>query len=371
VLDLPLLSSLSAQAIAPIADFSPQGLSNTAWALATLEFHNLPLCHAISSSAIHLISEFETQELNNTAWSFAYSTSRDLGITSVVRQASLDMGRRMDAEGYAEKSLWRNVVDVTGQAGTPLGYGIPEVVVNTPGIIVIFKPAGWETDVYDVAKFGIPITPVARFYLLSTFLGSLFPKDKFPICHAPEHGFGFVHRLDQMSSGLILTTTTFECNKLLQFQMCSYLIEREYWVTCHGLVGPPRTGAFSIKGRILEGQTRMRNRSMFGERCRVDPRGKPAQSNVASATHFRLGGHEDAFSGVVISIVTGRQHQIRTHLQHIGHPTVYDGRYVLQEMLLQGGHIDDAILAPSEFAKPRPLPERHRAELAMRGAYPW
>lgn len=72
-----------------------------------------------------------------------------------------------------------------------------------------------------------------------------------------------------------------------------------------------------------------------------------------------------------ISIVTGRQHQIRTHMQHIGHPTVYDGRYVLQEILLQGCRIEDAARAPTELLRPRPLPERHRAELELRGAYPW
>lgn len=107
------------------------------------------------------------------------------------------------------------MVDVTSQVGAPLGYDSPRVVVDTPGIIVILKPAGWETDVYDVAKFGVPITPVARFYLLSTFLGTMFPKDKFPISHDPEYGFGFVHRLDQMSSGLIISTTNFESHFFL------------------------------------------------------------------------------------------------------------------------------------------------------------
>lgn len=272
--------------------------------------------------------------------------------------------------GALEKSVWRNVVDVTGQAGTPLGYDIPKVVVSTPGLVVILKPAGWETDVYDVAKFGVPITPVARFYLLSTFLGSLFPKDRFPICHASQHGFGFIHRLDQMSSGLIIATTSFESHKLLQWEMCSYLIDRQYYVLCHGLVSPVCSGPFHIEGRILEGQTRIRHRSTFGERCRVDPRGKPARSKVSPASHLQL-GIDNKFAAVVICIVTGRQHQIRTHLQHIGHPSVYDGRYVLQEILLQGFQLGDVVLAPEASPKPRPLPERHRDELAARGAYPW
>lgn len=310
------------------------------------------------------------QELNNTAWSFAFSSNHHLGVSTAIRQASLVIGRTMDKEGFSETGLSRNVVDVTGESGTPLGYGTPKVVVNTPGLVTILKPAGWETDVYDVAKFGIPITPVARFYLLSTFLGSLFPKDQFPICHAPEHGFGFVHRLDQMSSGLIIATTSFESHQLLQWQMCCYLIERQYYIQCHGSVMPRRNGSFCIDGRILECQ-RMRYRSTYGERCRVDERGKPAKSNVSPISHTRLRASRDPFGAVAISIVTGRQHQIRTHLQHIGHPTVYDGRYVLQSVLLQGCTRSQARFAPDTLPQLRPLPEQHRAELALRGAYPW
>merc|ERR1719503_309496 len=113
----------------------------------------------------------------------------------------------MDLEGCRKPSLWRNVVDIADRASTPLDYDEPTVVLNIPGIVVIFKPAGWETDVYDVEKYGVPLTQAARYYLLSTFLGKTFPEDEFPLCHSVEHGFGFVHRLDQMSSGLIATTT--------------------------------------------------------------------------------------------------------------------------------------------------------------------
>jgi len=152
---------------------------------------------------------------------------------------------------------------------TPLGYEVPGVVVDLPGLMVILKPAGWEADVYDVRKYGATITPVAHFYLLSTFLATHFPQERFPICHSAAHGFGFVHRLDQMSSGLILAATSFACHFFLQWQMCCYLIQRQYVVACHGLLRSEACG-LRIRARILEGAAR--GRSTFGERCRVNIR---------------------------------------------------------------------------------------------------
>merc|ERR1711937_218074 len=218
-----------------------------------------------------------------------------------------------DVQKDTTPQIWRNVVDITDEVETPLGYDPPVVVVDARGLIVIFKPAGWETDVYDVAKYGVPITPVARFYLLSSFLAANFPKEAFPICHSVTHGFGFVHRLDQMSSGLIIGTTCFESHFYLQWQMCCYFIAREYFVSCHGF---PISSLDKVCGRILEGA--IRARSTYGERCRVDERGKPASSRIHSVSHLHLEQGQEPLGLVIIKILTGRQHQIRVHLQHVG-----------------------------------------------------
>ncbi|CAJ1364116.1 unnamed protein product [Effrenium voratum] len=76
-----------------------------------------------------------------------------------------------------------------------------------------------------------------------------------------------------------------------------------------------------------------RGRGPQGESCRVDPsagpRGKPALSFVSPLAHSRRLPQDD-FTLLAISIWTGRQHQIRVHLQHVGHATVYDGRQLGQ-----------------------------------------
>lgn len=130
----------------------------------------------------------------------------------------------MDQQTYRSHLVQRHVSGITSE--TPLGYDVPGLCSGGIGIIVISKPPGWEVDVYDVEKFGVSITPVARFYLLSSFLSSLFPRENYPICHLPEYGFGLAHRLDQMSSGLILGATTFQAHFHLQLQMSTYLVQR-------------------------------------------------------------------------------------------------------------------------------------------------
>jgi len=396
---MPLLYAIAAAARVIISDFMPQGLSNLVWAFATLEFIHQPLLEAISSAALPKIWEFDVQELSNTSWAFSFSGYLHLNIVPALRGVAIVRGRKMDQEKVPGDrwSLCRNIIDVTGLVATPFDYEVPSFVVHTPGLVVIFKPSGWETDVYDVAKFGVPITPVARFYLLSTFIGSKFSKHVFPICHSAEHGFGFVHRLDQMSSGLIIAATKFETHFCLQWQMSCYLIEREYFVLCHGFAAVVKD-FLRINARILEGK--IRARSTFGERCRVSSRGKPAVTQASPTSHLRLfrsdsdastctlsapqrvvpGG--ERLSSVAVAIVTGRQHQIRVHMQLVGHPTVYDGRYVHQDIVLRwrsnGLDLPRSLkLAGQSGAdrqncfRLRPLPDKHRAELTLRGAYPW
>jgi 23S rRNA pseudouridine1911/1915/1917 synthase len=53
----------------------------------------------------------------------------------------------------------------------------------------------------------------------------------------------------------------------------------------------------------------------------VVPAGKPA------VTHFRLIRHYLGFSHLEVSLESGRTHQIRVHMQHIGHPLIGDPVY--------------------------------------------
>lgn len=328
VLEPPLLAALSASAAELLSQFNAQGLANLAWSCASLEIADEQIFKSISEHAATHAYQFDAQELSNTAWSFAYLKYLNDPILATLSGISMQQGLRKDQLQGCVPLLWPAV---RSMGPTPLGHQEPRVVVNAPGFIVLMKPAGWETDVYDVSQLGVPISPVTRFYLLSSFLAASSSEEQFPISRSADSGFGFIHRLDQMSSGLILTATCFLHHAFLQFQMATYQIDREYFVLCHGLL-PPESGTMRISARLREGAARGRER--FGERCLVDPRGKPALSYV-TALSFAAGSLQDRYTSVAISIWTGRQHQIRVHLQHLGHPSVHDGRYTDQRVFLQ------------------------------------
>jgi len=97
----------------------------------------------------------------------------------------------------------------------------PFVILRLRGISVVFKPPEWEVD----AKGAL----CGSGKYLSHF--SQYDHDpSSPVLALPDFEFGFIHRLDVPSSGLILTGTHFEGYALLQWHMHSYKIDREYSV---------------------------------------------------------------------------------------------------------------------------------------------
>merc|ERR1719221_2050694 len=81
--------------------------------------------------------------------------------------------------------------------------------------------------------------------------------------------------------------------------------------------------------------------------------GKPAQTYIRVLAHAMRGSWR--FSLVTCRIQTGRRHQIRTHLRHVGHPTVADGKYTRAQIF-----VADTEWCPRNFL--------HRQRLAFRDA---
>ena len=124
---------------------------------------------------------------------------------------------------------------------------------------------------------------------------------------------GIVHRLDKDTSGLLVVAKTDEAHHGLMHQFAARTVERRYLALVWGVPDPP---SGRIEGAIGRDP---RNR----KRMAVTRRGgKPA------ATRYRVQRRFGRLASVVeCQLETGRTHQIRVHMTHIGHAPVGDRLY--------------------------------------------
>jgi 23S rRNA pseudouridine1911/1915/1917 synthase len=121
---------------------------------------------------------------------------------------------------------------------------------------------------------------------------------------------GIVHRLDKDTSGLLVVAKTLRAQTELVRQLQARTVKREYLALVHGVV---RSGGevSAPVGRDPRSRTRMA----------VVPAGRSAR------TRYRVAKRFSRASLLECSLDTGRTHQIRVHMQSLGHPLVGDPVY--------------------------------------------
>ena len=123
---------------------------------------------------------------------------------------------------------------------------------------------------------------------------------------------GIVHRLDKDTSGLMVVAKTLPAMTALVEMLSRHDVERQYEAV--------------VLGSLVSGGTvdEPIGRSM-GDRLRQAVRDE--ESGKHAVTHYRLRERFRAHSLLQCNLETGRTHQIRVHLTHIGHPLVGDPLY--------------------------------------------
>lgn len=147
---------------------------------------------------------------------------------------------------------------------------------------------------------------------------------------------GIVHRLDKNTSGLMLAAKTDFAHKSLAEQIKAHTVRREYHTIVNGVLKQEDGTVNAPIGRHKTDRKKM---------TVTDRNSKEA------ITHWRVIERYTGFTYVSCLLETGRTHQIRVHMSHIGHPVVGDSVYGARDKLgLEGQCLHSKTV---EFTHPR------------------
>jgi 23S rRNA pseudouridine1911/1915/1917 synthase len=173
-----------------------------------------------------------------------------------------------------------------------------EIVYEDEDLIVVNKPPGMVTHPAYGHYTGTLVNALLHHCeKLSTVDDKLRP--------------GVVHRLDKDTSGLIVAAKNDVAHAALARQFSQRTIDREYWAVVWGIFKQQRGTIDASLGRSKADR----------KKITVTRLGKPAVTEYEVLETFTY------LSLVRLKLRTGRTHQIRVHLAHIGHPVFGDPTY--------------------------------------------
>ncbi len=147
---------------------------------------------------------------------------------------------------------------------------------------------------------------------------------------------GIVHRIDKNTSGLLIVAKTDEAHMSLAAQIQAHSFTREYRAIIHGHLKADSGTVDAPIGRNPNDRKKM---------CVTSVHSRNA------VTHYEVLETYKNFSFIKVRLETGRTHQIRVHMAHIGHPVAGDDVYGPKNGVSMGGQCLHAGLIGFEHPK--------------------
>ncbi|MFS4482157.1 RluA family pseudouridine synthase [Hyunsoonleella sp. 2307UL5-6] len=184
-----------------------------------------------------------------------------------------------------------------------VGEDIPlDIVFEDDHLLVVNKPAG------------MVVHPGHGNYSGTLINGLIYRFDNLP--NNSSERPGLVHRIDKDTSGLLVVAKTEQAMAHLSLQFAEKTSEREYLAIVWGNVEAEEG---TIEGNIgRHPKNRLQNTVFLDDEAE---KGKPA------VTHYKVLERLGYVTLVSCKLETGRTHQIRVHMKHIGHTLFNDERY--------------------------------------------
>lgn len=194
---------------------------------------------------------------------------------------------------------------------------IPLVIAHEDeDLIVVNKPAGMVVHPAPGSPSGTLVNA-----LLHHFGGNLSGV-------GGEKRPGIVHRIDKDTSGLLVVAKSDRAHHGLADQFAAHTVDREYQALCHGIpdAGDPRLrgvrGVSFETGGVLKITTHLARHKTDRQRQAV-----LFQGGRHAVTRVQVEEQLGPVARVSCRLETGRTHQIRVHMSHVGHALIGDPTY--------------------------------------------
>ena len=193
-----------------------------------------------------------------------------------------------------------------------------------------------DTDIFVVNKSaGLVVHPAAG-HRCGTLMNALLYHCRDLNGVGGELRPGIVHRLDKDTSGVMVVAKHDRAMAALVRQFKNGEVKKTYRAIVHGCPCPPSGTVRTLVGRSPHNRKKMSARPKSGR---------------PSITHYESVEVFQKCSFLLVRIETGRTHQIRVHMAHIGHPIVGDTQYGRHR---QGPAADRQMLHSSRLAFSHP-----------------
>lgn len=176
---------------------------------------------------------------------------------------------------------------------------LARVVYEDEGLIVLNKPSGIAVHGGSGLDFGV-------IEAMREVTGKKYLE--------------LVHRIDKDTSGLLMISKKRSALKVLQQHLVDKTIQKHYLCIAKGqpALNEQRIDASLLRYTLASGERRVKVDTQ-------DPQTKESQTDIVVHGRFMIA--EQPVSLIEAKPLTGRTHQIRVHLAHIGHAILGDGKY--------------------------------------------